>query len=263
VLGSGSAGNASLISAGPTTVIVEDGFSLRESVRRIEAAGCDPEDIAAPLVSHEHGDHCRGALPLAKRRGIPIFCSAGTWSRIRNGAGDEHSWVRLVPSERVRIGDLDVLPFPTPHDAEEPVGFRFEHEDASAVFVTDIGHISRETAVAIKDVSLLLIESNYDEQELYESRYPYSTRLRIASRFGHLSNGQLAAYLRRHLPHSVRTVVLAHLSENTNSPQLAFRTAREALDAGGRSAVSLLIARRDEPTPEVRTGHPVPRLALA
>jgi len=131
------------------------------------------------------------------------------------------------------------------------------------VLVTDIGHISRETEAAIEDASLLLIESNYDEQELYESRYPYSTRMRIASRFGHLSNGELAAYFRRRLPDSVRTVVLAHLSENTNSPERAFEVARAALDAGGRSAVHLLVARRDELTPEVRTEVPAPQLAIA
>ncbi len=261
VLGSGSSGNANLVTAGSTTVLVEAGLSARELGKRVRAAGTSEDRIAGVLVSHEHADHSRGALPFARRHGIPILCTAGTWNRIRPDAGDLR-WIRLVPSSPRRIGDLSVIGFPVPHDAEEPVGFRFEHGGAIAVVVTDIGHISAEMADAIEDASLLLIESNYDEQELHESRYPFSTRLRIASRVGHLSNGALAAYLRRRLPQSVRTVVLAHLSENTNSPELALRTAREALDAGGRAGVNLLIARRHEPTPEVRSAAPAPRLAF-
>ncbi len=263
VLGSGSSGNASLVAAGDTTALVEAGLSARELGKRAQAAGCDPERIAGILVSHEHADHSRGALPFARRHDIPIFCTAGTWRRIRPDDPDGVLWVRLVPSRPLRIGELEVIGFPTPHDAEESVGFRFQHAGASAVLVTDIGHISTETERAIEGASLLLIESNYDEQELHESRYPFSTRRRIASQVGHLSNGALAAYLRRRLPHSVRTVVLAHLSENTNSPELAFRTARQALDAGGRAGVRLLIARRNEPTPEVRSSAPEARRLLA
>jgi phosphoribosyl 1,2-cyclic phosphodiesterase len=253
VLGSGSSGNAALISGGPTTLLVEAGLSCRGLEKRIAEAGRSPSDIAAVLVSHEHGDHCRSATTFAARHGIPVACTEGTWRCLTSKNGSETpDWLSLVPGESRRIGTVTVTPFRTPHDARDPIGFRFERGSAVLVHATDFGHLSREMEEAIKDASLLLIESNYDEQQLFESRYPFSTRQRIASPQGHLSNGALALYLRRQLPSSVKTVVLAHLSENTNSPELALDTARAALDAGGREEVRLLAARRHALTDEIR-----------
>ena len=258
VLGSGSSGNAALVAAGTTLLLVEAGLSRRALEERIEAAGRAPEEIAAILISHEHGDHCRGAAPFAARHGVPIACTAGTWSRLGLGARSEAPpWIRLTPGTPRQIGGLTVTGFEVPHDALEPVGFRLETPGAAMVHVTDFGHLSQAVADAVEGASVLLIESNYDEQRLYESRYPFSTRQRIASGRGHLSNGALALYLRRRLPASVRTVVLAHLSENTNTPELALRVARAALDAGGRREVRLLVANRNALTPEVRT-TPIP-----
>ena len=253
VLGSGSSGNAALISSGPTTLLVEAGLSCRELEKRIAAAGRTPSEIAAVLVSHEHGDHSRSAVMFATRYGLPVACTQGTWTCLETRNGTEAPpWIRLVSGESRRIGTVTVNPFRTPHDAREPIGFRFERGRAALVHVTDFGHISREMEDAIEGASVLLIESNYDEQQLFESRYPFSIRQRIASTRGHLSNGALALYLRRQLPSSVKTVVLAHLSENTNSPELALETARTALDAGGREEVRLLAARRHALTDEIR-----------
>lgn len=252
VLGSGSSGNAALVSGGPTTLLVEAGLSRKGLEQRIAAAGRHPTDIAAVLVSHEHGDHCRSATTFAARHGIPVACTEGTWRCLtsRNGA-EPPDWLPLIPGESRRLGTVTVTPFRTPHDAEDPIGFRFERGSAALVHATDFGHLSREMEDAIEGVSVLLIESNYDEQRLFESRYPFATRQRIASTRGHLSNGALALYLRRRLPASVNTVVLAHLSENTNTPELALETARAALDAGGRREVRLLVARRHDLTEEV------------
>lgn len=257
VLGSGSSGNAALVSSGPTTLLVEAGLSCRELEKRIAAAGRAPSEIAAVLVSHEHGDHSRSAVPFAARHRIPVACTRGTWSFLdtRNGA-EPPPWIPLTPGERRRIGTVTVSPFRVPHDAREPIGFRFERGSAVLVHATDFGHISREMEETVEGASVLLIESNYDEQQLHESRYPLAIRRRIASSRGHLSNGALALYLRRGLPESVRTVVLAHLSENTNSPELALRTARAALDAGGRGEVRLLAAERHSLTGEVRARGP-------
>lgn len=252
VLGSGSSGNAALISGGPTTLLVEAGLSCRELEKRIAAAGRTPSDIAAVLVSHEHGDHCRSATTFALRHGIPVACTEGTWNCLisRNGA-EIPEWLPLVPRESRRIGTITATPFRTPHDAVDPIGFRFERGSAVLVHTTDFGHLSEEMEDAFEGASVLLIESNYDEQQLFESRYPFAIRQRIASTRGHLSNGALAIYLRRRLPRSVNTVVLAHLSENTNTPELALRTARTALDAGGRREVRLLVARRHDLTEEI------------
>ena len=254
VLGSGSSGNAALVSGGPTTLLVEAGLSCRALEKRIAEAGRTPSEIAAVLVSHEHGDHCRSATTFASRHGIPVACTEGTWNCLlsRNGA-EPPDWLPLLPGEDRRIGTITVTPFRTPHDAVDPIGFRFERGSAVLVHATDFGHLSEEMEEAIEGASVLLIESNHDEQQLFESRYPFSIRQRIASTRGHLSNGALAMYLRRRLPASVNTVVLAHLSENTNTPELALRTARTALDAGGRRDVRLLVARRRELTEEIWT----------
>ncbi len=257
MLGSGSSGNASLVSSGGTTLLVEAGLSGRELVRRIRLAGQRPEDIDAVLISHEHGDHCRGALSFAAPRGAPIACSAGTWRCVRReGRAPTPPWVELRPRAATRIGAVTVTPFATPHDAQESLGFRIESDGAAMVHVTDFGHLDEEIEAAVEGVDLLLIESNYDERSLFDSHYPPRIRQRIASRYGHFSNGALALYLRRRLPRSVRTVVLAHLSENTNTPELALETARQALDAGGRTDVRLLAANRRELTEEVLAVSP-------
>ena len=254
VLGSGSSGNAALISGGPTTLLVEAGLSCRALEKRIADAGRHPSDIAAVLVSHEHGDHCRSATTFAKRYGVPVACTEGTWNCLisRNGA-ETPEWLPLVPGDGRRIGTITVTPFRTPHDAIDPIGFRFERGGAALAHATDFGHLTADMEKAIEGASVLLIESNYDEQQLFESRYPFAIRQRIASTRGHLSNGALAMYLRRRLPASVNMVILAHLSENTNSPELALHTARTALDAGGRREVRLLVARRHDLTDEIWT----------
>lgn len=259
VLGSGSSGNAALVSGAGTSLLVEAGLSCRDLEGRLRRAGCEPASVDAVLISHEHGDHSRGALRFAARNGAPILATAGTragLARVGKPAGDAAAaveWIPLRAGEGTAVGALRVLPFRTPHDAREPVGFRIENGEEAVVLVTDFGHLSPEMESAVEGASVLLIESNYDERMLYESRYPFSTRERIASRFGHLSNGALALYLRRRLPPSVETVVLAHLSANTNTPEIARATAENALRAAGRSEVEVRVAARDTLTDPVRT----------
>lgn len=253
VLGSGSSGNAALVSGGGTSLLVEAGLSCRDLEGRLRRAGCEPAAVEAVLVSHEHGDHSRGALRFAARNGAPILATAGTWAGLAGPAKDTAAWIPIRAGEETAVGALRVVPFRTPHDAREPVGFRIDSRDEAVVLVTDFGHVSPEMEAAVEGASVLLIESNYDEQMLYESRYPFSTRERIASRFGHCSNGALALYLRHRLPLSVKTVVLAHLSANTNTPEIARAAAENALRAAGRSGVEVRVAARETLTDPVRT----------
>lgn len=253
-LGSGSSGNAALVTGGGSSLLVEAGFSCRELERRLTRAGCEPGSLDAVLVSHEHGDHSRGAFRFAARHDLPLFATDGTWECLlrsaRNGASANGEG--LLPPRRGRlrvglpgrVGAFTVVPFAIPHDAREPVGFRLEAGPEAVVLVTDFGHISPEMERAIEGASVLLIESNYDERMLYDSRYPFPLRERIASRFGHCSNGALALYLRRRLPRSVTTLLLAHLSENTNTPALALAAAEGALRAAGRPEVEVRVAAR-------------------
>lgn len=253
-LGSGSSGNAALVTGGGSSLLVEAGFSCRELERRLVRAGAEPGSLDAVLVSHEHGDHSRGAFRFAARHDLPLFATDGTWECLLRSAGNGASpnGEGLLPPRQGRlraglpaaVGAFTVVPFAIPHDAREPVGFRLEAGPEAVVLVTDFGHISPEMERAIEGASVLLIESNYDERMLYDSRYPFPLRERIASRFGHCSNGALALYLRRRLPRSVTTLLLAHLSENTNTPALALAAAEEALRAAGRPEVEVRVAAR-------------------
>ncbi len=254
VLASGSSGNAALIASGTTRLLVEAGLYRKALAARLEEEGMRPTELAAVVVSHEHGDHARGALAFTAEHGVPLACSRGTWERLTAGRSNRlPRWIRLRPGRTRRIGDIDVIPFRTPHDAVEPLGFRFEAAGAAAVLVTDLGHLAEPVVEAMEGAQLVLVESNYDEESLWSSRYPAMLRDRIASRTGHLSNGALALFLRRRLPASVRTLVLAHLSENTNTPELAERAARTALEAAGRPEVRVVVASRRRPTEEVST----------
>ena len=262
-LGSGSSGNAALVTGGGSSLLVEAGFSCRELERRLARAGAEPGSLDAVLVSHEHGDHSRGAFRFAGRHGLPLFATDGTWERLLRSAGNGASanGEGLLPPRRGRlraglpaaVGAFTVVPFAIPHDAREPVGFRLEAGPEAVVLVTDFGHISPEMERAIEGASVLLIESNYDERMLYDSRYPFPLRERIASRFGHCSNGALALYLRRRLPRSVTTLLLAHLSENTNTPALALAAAEDALRAAGRPEVEVRVAARRDLSDPVST----------
>ena len=262
-LGSGSSGNAALVTGGGSSLLVEAGFSCRELERRLARAGAEPGSLDAVLVSHEHGDHSRGAFRFAARHDLPLFATDGTWERLLRSAGNGASanGEGLLPPRRGRlragrpapVGAFTVVPFAIPHDAREPVGFRLEAGPEAVVLVTDFGHISPEMERAIEGASVLLIESNYDERMLYDSRYPFPLRERIASRFGHCSNGALALYLRRRLPRSVTTLLLAHLSENTNTPALALAAAEDALRAAGRPEVEVRVAARRDFSDPVST----------
>ena len=266
-LGSGSSGNAALVTGGGSSLLVEAGFSCRELERRLARAGAEPGSLDAVLVSHEHGDHSRGAFRFAARHDLPLFATDGTWERLLRSAGNGASanGEGVLPPRRGRlraglpaqVGAFTVVPFAIPHDAREPVGFRLEAgpeaRPEAVVLVTDFGHISPEMERAIEGASVLLIESNYDERMLYDSRYPFPLRERIASRFGHCSNGALALYLRRRLPRSVTTLLLAHLSENTNTPALALAAAEDALRAAGRPEVEVRVAARRDLSDPVST----------
>ena len=262
-LGSGSSGNAALVTGGGSSLLVEAGFSCRELERRLARAGAEPGSLDAVLVSHEHGDHSRGALRFAARHDLPLFATDGTWERLLRspGNGASANGEGLLPPRRGRlraglpaaVGAFTVVPFAIPHDAREPVGFRLEAGPEAVVLVTDFGHISPEMERAIEGASVLLIESNYDERMLYDSRYPFPLRERIASRFGHCSNGALALYLRWRLPRSVTTLLLAHLSENTNTPALALAAAEDALRAAGRPEVEVRVAARRDLSDPVST----------
>ena len=233
-LGSGSRGNSLLVEAGATRVLVDCGFSARTMRARLARLGLAPENIDAVLVTHEHSDHLGGVAGFAGRFGIPVLLTHGTHA----AAGAEVSGLpecRLIDSHEVfSIGDLEIRPFPVPHDAREPVQYLFSDGAARLGVLTDCGAVTAHVVEMLQACDALVLECNHDRELLASSRYPFMLRQRIAGNYGHLGNHQAASLLSRIEQRRLRHVVAAHLSEENNRPELAAEALAGALacDAG-------------------------------
>src|SRR6476661_1712312 len=205
--------------------MLDCGFAIRETERRLERLGMTPADLAGIVVTHEHQDHVGGVFKFARRHRIPVWLSHGTHQVVLNDC--EGVQVHLCrDGERFSIGDLDLLPYTVPHDAREPVQYVLSDGSARLGVLTDAGQATPHLIDVLGGCNALLLECNHDVRMLADSRYPPSLKQRIGGAYGHLSNDASAAILgaidRSHL----RIVVGAHLSRQNNTPDLA----RAALD---------------------------------
>ncbi|NWG30948.1 MAG: MBL fold metallo-hydrolase [Rhodocyclaceae bacterium] len=218
-LGSGSKGNALLVEVGRTRVLLDCGFGPRELSRRLARLDVAPESITAVLITHEHADHVGGAARCAARFGWTVHASFGTAAASRQLDGTP---VRRFDSHTsFAIGDLEIHPYPVPHDAREPTQFVFADGEARLGVLTDAGSITPHIVAMLKDCAALVLECNHDPAMLANGRYPPPLKQRISSAYGHLDNGQAAGLLRRVAHGGLRHVVAAHLSEENNRPELA------------------------------------------
>lgn len=232
VLASGSSGNATLVATGRTRLLIDAGLSARELERRLAAAGETPDRLDAILVTHEHGDHVAGLPVLARKLRRPVFLSELTASAICwNGEAPPVELFRA--GARWRIGDIEVTSFSVPHDAADPVGFCLEAEGHKIAIVTDLGYIPDSIRFQIRGAELLVLESNHDLEMLKIGPYPWPVKQRVMSRQGHLSNDAVAHFIRKHLEPCTRTLVLGHLSEHNNHPDLVRLVASDALRTRG------------------------------
>ena len=352
VLASGSKGNATMVSTGATSLLVDAGLSCRELLKRMAASGEDPARLTAILITHEHLDHVAGLSVLARRFGIPVFFTEAThraWTRMmtprkrmtyaqwldnlrqeqaaRHGVSvaqepdrlpahrlaqqtpaQDHSTAgsastaedgtpaedealtaqgstpepdcvqvsaeaepcepeetravaRVDPAflpaveyfqagKRFSIGDIDINPFTIPHDAADPCGFVFHarKESLRMAVATDLGYMPPNVKLALREVDVLLLESNHDIEMLREGPYPWSLKQRVLSRVGHLSNAAAAEFLTRDYDGGAHTIVLGHLSEQNNLPDLARYAAEQAI--GDRLSLlgnRIVLAAQDEP----------------
>jgi phosphoribosyl 1,2-cyclic phosphodiesterase len=331
VLASGSKGNATIIAAGSTRILVDAGLSCKELMRRMAQTGEDPETLNAILITHEHIDHVAGLSVLARRFKIPVFFTEQThraWVRmltprttmsyakwldlmqrekearaadtaaahapahtfaaaantLNDNPGNVDDPVALIDDpldadpqpeaeetatpkakadpaflpalEYFRaghafcIGDIDVNPFTIPHDAADPCGFVF-HARAESIrmaIATDLGYIPPNVKMALRHVDVLLLESNHDLEMLKDGPYPWSVKQRVLSRVGHLSNTAAAEFLLRDYDGGAHTIVLGHLSEQNNLPELARLAAEQAI--GDRLSLlgnRIVLAAQDAP----------------
>ncbi len=227
-IGSGSRGNGTLIEKGDTCLLVDCGFSVKQTVQRLARLGIAPQMISAILVTHEHGDHISGVAALARRFQIPVWATHGSAMSFSGGALPA---LNICSShERFAIGDLEVTPFPVPHDAREPSQFLFSDGDHQLGVLTDTGSITPHIEALLSGCDALMLESNYDADMLTKSDYPASLKARISGQRGHLDNHQAASLLARIDCTRLQHLVAAHLSEQNNSAEIVRETLAVALD---------------------------------
>ena len=266
VLGSGSTGNAVLICAGRTSVLVDAGLSARETVRRLALVGCDAASLDGVVITHEHGDHAGGLRVLLKSLDCPVYISGETLEAYvgdRQGVGKDEPrkradalrgrTVEISSSRDFRVGEIDFHPFTVPHDAADNFGFIAKHDGVCVATLMDFGCITTLISERLRNCAAVVIESNHSRDMLKAcSVYPWELKQRILSRTGHLSNEDVAAWLRDDFDGAARHVVLAHLSQRANNPHVAKMMAESALQERGglfRADTQVTLSHPKEPTP--------------
>ena len=247
---SGSSGNATYVGCDDAQILVDAGVSGTRVSQELARIGVDPAKLDAILVTHEHADHIKGIGILSRKYDLPVFATPGTWAGMAPKIGPvaENNRIFIEREQDFFIGSINVTPFPTPHDAAEPVGFTFELGGAKLAIATDLGCPRDSWLKYVMGADAVLLESNYDQDMLETGRYPYDLKKRIASRHGHLSNddaGKVAIDLIRS---GARQIILGHLSKENNFPELAMRSCEYALEQAGLSPhidALLAVASRD------------------
>jgi phosphoribosyl 1,2-cyclic phosphodiesterase len=260
VLASGSGGNSTVISSCGTRLLVDAGLSCRELLHRMTLCGENPHSLDAILVTHEHTDHVSGLHVLAKRLKVPVYITEPTYHAYRrsarDSAGNRVTLDRLelfCSGSAFQIGGITVTPFTIPHDAVDPVGFTFRSDGIKVGICTDLGYVPANVRNHLRGCQVLMIESNHDLELLRGGPYPWSVKQRVMSRVGHLSNDALADFLTSDYDGAAEFLILAHLSEQNNHPEIARMTAERALGKQANLLRNrLLLAAQHEPLPAVR-----------
>ena len=252
LLASGSRGNALLLSSGRTRILVDAGLSAREVCRRLESIGVAPESIDALLITHEHSDHVRGLGPLARRLRLPVYIHTDVVGILKD-VGVPAEVREFDESLELLIGDLAVRPFPITHDARCPVGFVVDSPQGKLGIATDLGIATRLVAERLRGCRALVLESNHDEDLLRDGPYPWQLKQRVRSKHGHLSNMDSGQLLKTLLWEGLDAVLLAHLSETNNRPELTRCVAAEILSDQNMCAPRLLVGSQGVPVEWLET----------
>lgn len=255
VLASGSGGNCSVVSSSGTRLLIDAGLSCKAISQRLAKRGFEPACLDAILITHEHADHVTGLYVLAKKYSLPVYMTEAThraWTRQYKNSNGERVKAEKVEhfqsGHRFHVGDIEITPFTIPHDAVDPVGFTFKTEGVKLGFVTDLGYIPSNVKAHLRECDGLIMESNHDIEMLRGGPYPWAVKQRVMSRVGHLSNAALAEFLSSDYDGGAAFLVLAHLSEANNHPEIARTCAQNAL--GERLSLwqnRLVLAAQDEP----------------
>ncbi len=234
-IASGSNGNAVFVGEKNTAVLVDAGISCKRITEGLKKLSVRPEDLTGVLVTHDHSDHTAGLKILLKHYRIPLYGTEETIGRLSQGELKDDIYrdlFRVIASDRsFMLGDLRILPVPTFHDAPGSVGYRFDAQNASFAVLTDTGTFTDEMTERLQDLSGILLEANHDVRMLEVGSYPYVLKRRILGDFGHLSNERSGELLSRILSPRMKIVLLGHLSEENNYPDLARMSVMNEIDA--------------------------------
>lgn len=249
-LASGSSGNSLLVTDGRTHVLVDAGISCRRICTGLKELGVEPTELAGVLITHEHSDHISGLTTLTKQLRLPVYASPGTGRQLCYRIAFLEELLRPVaPGEGFSIGGLAIESFPTSHDAAESVGYALSAGGRKAAVVTDLGYVTGAVLRSIRGADLLVAEANHDVEWVQSGPYPYHLKARILGDRGHLSNEAGAELAWTAVEGGARTVVLAHLSHENNTPARAHEVVRGVLERRGAAVgrdVALEVAPRSE-----------------
>ncbi len=254
VLASGSSGNAIWVSSGSTAVLIDAGVSGRRISQAAEGLGLDTAQLSAVLVTHEHSDHVSGLGPVTRRFDVPACATVGTHAAIDRRLGKCPGRTVVEAGTDFEIRDLLVSPFAVSHDCAEPVGYSVSDGRTVVAVATDLGVVSHPVRHRIGRADCVVLEFNHDERMLLDGGYPWFLKQRIMSNEGHLSNEAAARELVSLRDGPMSALVLAHISRENNTPDLALATARDALERAGRADVDVLLAEQDRATGPICLG---------
>lgn len=237
-LGSGSEGNGLLAAVGQTLVLMDCGFGLRDTISRLARLGVSPEQLSGIIVTHEHGDHIGGVAKLARKFRLPVWLTHGTLRSMENiypGTRKPNAFADIArlheidPHQTFAIGDIEIVPYPVPHDAAEPVQFVFGDGARRLGVLTDTGCSTAHIEQTLSGCHALVLECNHDSDMLMSGDYPLSLKQRVGGRFGHLNNKDAAGILAKLDVGNLQYLIAAHLSRKNNTPELAVRALSGAL----------------------------------
>lgn len=218
-----------MVASSRTRLLVDAGLSRKETFERLAAVGIAPESLDAILITHEHSDHVSGLAAIARKLQIPVYCSRLTAPAIPWGEFSPRLEL-FQAGERFPIGDIDIQSFTIPHDAADPVGFALHSEGIKISIATDLGYLPESVRVHLAGSDVLLLESNHDLEMLKVGPYPWSVKQRVMGRMGHLSNEVACGFIREVLDSRTSTLILGHLSEHNNHPEIVRLMAQQSLE---------------------------------
>lgn len=239
-MASSSSGNSAFVATGRTRLLIDAGLSRRELARRLALIGEDIHALNAILVTHEHSDHVSGLAAIVRTSAaLPVYLTYGT-ARFIDWGECEPVLEAFQAGCSFSIGDFDISSFTVPHDAADPVGYTLSSQGIKIAIATDLGYIPASLRVHLRGCDLLVLESNHDLEMLRVGPYPWPVKQRVMSRRGHLSNEVAADFIANDLDTRVSTLVLGHISEHNNHPELVRNSGQKALH--GRLFPRLVVA---------------------